>query len=76
MMKQRIGISEYEKFHSRPCNGHVHAADVGKEANVSFLVGAHETYDYYVALLPLEAVHRVYRNKISERLEKNVADEH
>ena len=53
------GVAKDNQFHAGACYCHVHAPQVGEEANLPVVVGTHERYYYHVALLTLKAVHRV-----------------
>lgn len=63
-------VAEDDELHPRPCYGHVHAAEVLQETDLSVIVGAHEGYEYHVAFLSLKAVNGVYRYQMTVWLEE------
>ena len=64
-----LGIAKDDEFHAGTGNGHVHAAQVAQEANLSFVVGTYQRDDDDVALLSLETVDGVDGDETAERLE-------
>ena len=56
MVAEGLNIAYDDKFHACPCDGHIHAAQVAKEADVSVSVATHKADEYHVAFLPLKAV--------------------
>ena len=53
------GVAKDNQFHAGARYCHVHAPQVGEEANLPIVVGTHKRHYYHVALLTLKAVHRV-----------------
>ena len=70
MAAEGVAVAKDDELHACPGDGHVHAAQVAQEANLSLIVGAHQGDDDDVALLSLEAVDGVHRNQAAERLEE------
>ena len=54
---QRRGVADDNEFHAGACHGDIHAAQVVQEAYLSLGIASHQTDDYHVAFLPLEAVY-------------------
>ena len=63
-------IAEDDEFHTGACDGHVHAAEVAQETNLSFVVGADEGDEDDVAFLALEAVDGVNADEVAVRFEE------
>ena len=58
-------VAEDDELHACSGHGHIHAPDVGEEANLSLLVGADEADEDYVALLALESVDGVDGDEVA-----------
>ena len=58
-------IAEDDEFHPGTCDGHVHAAEVTEETDLSFVVGADEGDEDDVAFLALEAVDGVDADEVA-----------
>lgn len=69
MAREGGGVAQDDELHAGAGDGHVHAAQVAQEAYLALVVGAHEAYEYHVALLALEAVDGVDRNQVAVGLE-------
>ena len=63
-------IAEDDEFHTGACDGHVHAAEVAQETNLSFVVGADEGDEDDVAFLTLETVDGVDADEVAVRFEE------
>ena len=70
MARHGRGIAEDDEFHTGACDGHVHAAEVTQETNLSFVVGADEGDEDDVAFLALEAVDGVDADEVAVRFEE------
>ena len=70
MAGQRLTVAEDDDFHTGSGDGNVHATQVTKEANLSFVVGTHHGNDDDIALLTLEAIDGIDADLTTEGLEK------
>ena len=62
MLSQRGTIANYYQFFSCPSHRYVHSADVGKEANFTFVVASREADIDNISLLSLKTINRIYTN--------------
>ena len=70
MLGHRLLVAQDDELHSGSRHRHVHATEVFQESNLAFIVGTYQGDENHVALLPLEAIHRVYADETAVRLEK------
>ena len=66
-------VAEDDEFHASAGDGDVHAAQVAQEANLPFVVGAHERDEDDVAFLTLESIDSVHGEQVPEGFEEGVA---
>ena len=66
-------IAQDDEFHAGTGHGYIHSAQVGQEANLSFVVASDKTYHDDVTLLSLKAIDGVDRDEMVERLEERCA---
>lgn len=67
VLRHCCGVAKDNQFHAGSRYRHVHAPQVGEEANLPVVVGTHERYYYHIALLTLKAVHRVDGDETAQR---------
>ena len=65
-------VAQNDELHAGTSDGYVHAAKVAQEANLSFVIAAHERDDDDVALLALKAIYGVDGDEAAEGLEELV----
>ena len=65
-----------DEFHSCPCDGDIHATEVGEEAHLPLLVLSHHGDEDDVALLSLETVYGVDGNKVAQGFPIGIATKH
>ena len=70
MLRHRVLVAQDDELHSGSRHRHVHAAKVFQKTNLALVVGTYQGDENHVALLPLEAIHRVYADEAAVRLEE------
>ena len=70
MLGHRLLVAQDDELHSGSRHRHVHAAKVFQKTNLALVVGTYQGDENHVALLPLEAIHRVYADEAAVRLEE------
>ena len=70
MLGHRILVAQDDELHSGSRHRHVHAAKVFQKTNLTLVVRTYQGDENHVALLPLEAIHRVYADEAAVRLEE------
>ena len=70
MLRHRVLVAQDDELHSGSRHRHVHAAKVFQKTNLAFIVGTYQRDENHVALLPLEAIHRVDADEAAVRLEE------
>ena len=70
MLRHGVFVAQDDELHAGTRHRHVHAAQVFQESDLSFVIGPHQGDENHVALLSLEAVHRVNADQAAVRLEE------
>ena len=70
MLGHRLLVAQDDELHTGSRHCHVHAAEVFQKTNLALVVGTYQGDENHVALLPLEAIHRVYADEAAVRLEE------
>ena len=70
VLRHRLFVAQDDELHAGTRHRHVHAAQVFQETDLSFVIGPHQGDENHVALLSLEAVHRVNADQAAVRLEE------
>lgn len=69
-MGKRLGITDNHQFHAGAGHRHIHPSQLLQEANLAPFVGTHQTDHHHIPFLPLEAIHGVDGNQLTEGLEE------
>ena len=70
MLGHRLLVAQDDELHTGSRHRHVHAAKVFQKTNLALVVGTYQGDENHVALLPLEAIYRVYADEAAVRLEE------